>query len=97
MRCIHSNCGPVTRNRLREEVDVLKALADNGGHANVLEYVDSWDEDDHLYIQTTLCPMGNLATFLNEYGKNFDRLDEAYIWKIMADVADVSGHTLRLW
>ena len=57
----------------------------------MLEYVDSWDEDDHLYIQTTLCPMGNLATFLNEYGKNFDRLDEAYIWKILADVADVSG------
>jgi mitosis inhibitor protein kinase SWE1 len=80
------------RNRLREEVDVLKALTEHGGHANVLEYVDSWDEDDHLYIQTTLCPMGNLATFLNEYGKNFDRLEEAYIWKIMADVADVSRY-----
>lgn len=81
----------VPRNRLREEVDVLKALKEHGGHTNVLEYVDSWDEDDHLYIQTALCPMGNLATFLNEYGKSFDRLDEAYIWKILADVADVSS------
>ena len=62
----------------------------------MLEYIDSWDEDDHLYIQTALCPMGNLATFLDEYGKNFDRLDEAYIWKIMADVADVSCGDISL-
>ncbi|KAG8785435.1 hypothetical protein FRC15_001348 [Serendipita sp. 397] len=80
--------GPRHRNRLREEVDVLKGLSELGGHVNVLSYVDSWDEDDHLYIQTELCQMGNLATFLNEYGKQFDRLSEAYIWKILADVGD---------
>jgi mitosis inhibitor protein kinase SWE1 len=77
------------RNRLREEVEVLKALTERGGHINVLDYIDSWDEDDHLYIQTALCPMGNLSTFLNEYGKHFDRLEEAYIWKIVAEVGDV--------
>ncbi|PVG02484.1 kinase-like protein [Serendipita vermifera] len=76
------------RNRLREEVQALKTLTEKGGHANVLEYIDSWDEDDHLYIQTSLCPMGNLSTFLNEYGKHYDKLEEAYIWKILADVSD---------
>ncbi|KAG8834703.1 hypothetical protein FRC17_007609 [Serendipita sp. 399] len=80
--------GPRHRNRLREEVEVLKGLSELGGHVNVLGYVDSWDEDDYLYIQTELCQMGNLATFLNEYGKQFDRLSEAYIWKILADVGD---------
>jgi hypothetical protein len=34
---------------------------------------------------------------LNEYAKNFDRLEEAYIWKIMADVADVSRYNPGLW
>jgi hypothetical protein len=33
--------------------------------------------------------MGNLSTFLNEYGRHFDRLEEAYIWKIVAEVGDV--------
>jgi mitosis inhibitor protein kinase SWE1 len=82
---------------LREEVDALKSLTERGGHVNVLEYIDSWDEDDHLYIQTALCAMGNLATFLNEYGKHFDRLEEAYIWKIMAEVGDVSVESLLNW
>jgi hypothetical protein len=62
---------------------------------NVLEYVDSWDEDDYLYIQTSLCPMGNLSTFLNEYGKHYDKLEEAYIWKILADVSDVGVNCFR--
>lgn len=78
-------------------MDALKSLTERGGHVNVLEYIDSWDEDDHLYIQTALCAMGNLATFLNEYGKHFDRLEEAYIWKIMAEVGDVSVESLLNW
>lgn len=80
--------GPRHRMRLREEVDALKTLTERGGHPNVLRYIDSWDEEDHLHIQTELCQMGNLSTFLNEYGKKFDKLDEGYIWKIVADVGD---------
>lgn len=79
-----------TSKRLWEEVEVLRALNARGGHANVLDFVDGWDEDDHLFIQTSLCAMGNLATFLNEYGRLFDRLGEAQVWKIVTDVADVS-------
>lgn len=62
----------------------------------MLGYVDSWDEDDQLFIQTVLCPMGNLSTFLNEYGKHYDRLEEAYIWKIAADVSDVSCQSVAI-
>ncbi|EKM81062.1 hypothetical protein AGABI1DRAFT_56372 [Agaricus bisporus var. burnettii JB137-S8] len=83
------------RLRLREEVDILKHLSRaafdcgaNGRHPNVLAYIDSWDEDDFLYIQTELCESGNLARFLWEYGRVFPRLDEARIWKIIADLSN---------
>lgn len=85
------------RLRLREEVDILKHLSRtafdcgaNGRHPNVLAYIDSWDEEDFLYIQTELCESGNLARFLWEYGRVFPRLDEARIWKIIADLSNVS-------
>ncbi|OBZ68042.1 Mitosis inhibitor protein kinase wee1 [Grifola frondosa] len=75
------------RLRLREEVEILKLLSAAGGHANILAYVDSWEEDETLYIQTELCELGNLAHFLWEYGRAFARLDEARVWKIVAELS----------
>ena len=85
-----------SRLRLREEVDVLQhlckaAAAEGGPHPNVLAYIDSWEEDEMLFIQTELCELGNLARFLWEYGKVFPRLDEARVWKVFADLSNVSG------
>lgn len=89
-RIVASLADDGTSTRLWEEVEILRALNAQGGHVNVLDFIDGWDEDDHLFIQTSLCAMGNLATFLNEYGRLFDRLAEAQVWKIVTDVADVS-------
>ncbi|KAF8345965.1 hypothetical protein F5887DRAFT_964294 [Amanita rubescens] len=79
------------RLRLREEVDVLKHLAQRSrtpaGHPNVLGYIDSWEEDEALFIQTELCESGNLAHFLWQYGRVFPRLDEARVWKIIVDLS----------
>ncbi|KAI0356125.1 hypothetical protein OH77DRAFT_1401291 [Trametes cingulata] len=87
------------RLRLREEVEILKLLSEvaahspdatvraAGRHPNVLGYVDSWEEDETLYIQTELCELGNFAHFLWEYGRAFPRLDEARVWKIMAELS----------
>ncbi|KAH9855156.1 hypothetical protein C2E23DRAFT_814673 [Lenzites betulinus] len=87
------------RLRLREEVDILKHLSAaalratdatvraSGRHPNILGYVDSWEEDETLYIQTELCELGNFAHFLWEYGRAFSRLDEARVWKIMAELS----------
>ncbi|KAI0633439.1 hypothetical protein C8Q77DRAFT_1058135 [Trametes polyzona] len=87
------------RLRLREEVDILKHLSEaaarspdanvraSGRHPNILGYVDSWEEDETLYIQTELCELGNFAHFLWEYGRAFPRLDEARVWKIMAELS----------
>lgn len=78
------------RLRLREEVDILAHLSARGAHSNVLTYVDSWEQDDALFIRTELCELGNFARFLWEYGRTFPRLDEARVWKIMADLSNVS-------
>ncbi|TBU22720.1 kinase-like domain-containing protein [Dichomitus squalens] len=87
------------RLRLREEVDILKHTSDAAArssdtsirparrHPNILAYVDSWEEDETLYIQTELCELGNFAHFLWEYGRTFPQLDEARVWKIMAELA----------
>ena len=61
-----------------------------GRHPNVLTYIDSWEEDEALFIQTELCESGNLARFLWEYGRVFPRLDEGRVWKIVVDLANVS-------
>lgn len=84
------------RLRLREEVDVLQHLSraaatEGGHHPNVLTYIDSWEEDEALFIRTELCELGNFARFLWEYGKVFSRLDEARVWKVFADLSNVSG------
>ncbi|KAJ7287800.1 kinase-like domain-containing protein [Mycena rebaudengoi] len=76
------------RLRLREEVEILQHLACGGVQPNVLTFVDSWEEDDVLYIQTELCELGNFAHFLWEYGRVFPRLDEARIWKIIVDLSN---------
>jgi len=85
------------RLRLREEVDILQHLSQaaydcglNGRHPNVLSYIDSWEENEMLFIQTELCESGSLARFLWEYGRVFPRLDEARVWKIIADLSNVS-------
>lgn len=85
--------GPRHRLRLREEVDILQhlsqaAVADPQGYANVLTYIDSWEEDDMLFMQTELCELGNFARFLWEYGRAFQRLDEARVWMIFADLSN---------
>lgn len=56
----------------------------------MLAYIDSWEQDDALFIQTELCDLGNLARFLWEYGRAFPRLDEARVWKIFVDLSNVS-------
>ena len=58
-----------------------------GRHPNVLGYIDSWEEEETLFIQTELCELGNFSSFLWAYGKAFPRLDEARVWKMFADLS----------
>lgn len=86
------------RLRVREEVDILEHLSikasrtcgSTGGvarHPNVLAYLDSWEEDEVLYIQTELCDMGNFGNFLWEFGRSYAYLDEGRMWKVIVDLS----------
>ena len=72
-----------------EEASILKKLCSKMAHRNVAKYVDSWEEDNMLFILTELYPLGNFAHFLSEYGTRFERLEEVRCWKILADLSSV--------
>jgi mitosis inhibitor protein kinase SWE1 len=73
------------RQRKLQEVKVLKAL----GHSDhVVHFIDSWEHNNHLYIQTEFCEEGSLDTFLLQVGYK-GRLDDFRIWKIMLELSEV--------
>ncbi|EKD13790.1 protein kinase [Drepanopeziza brunnea f. sp. 'multigermtubi' MB_m1] len=80
--------GTRDRQRKLQEVTVLKAL----GHSDhVLNFVDSWEETSHLYIQTEYCEEGSLDLFLSEVGRR-GRLDDFRIWKILLELGKGIKH-----
>jgi mitosis inhibitor protein kinase SWE1 len=74
------------RNRKLQEVNVLKAL---GKSDYVVNFLDSWEINNHLYIQTEFCDEGSLDVFLRRAG-NSARLDDFRIWKIALELGKVS-------
>ncbi|KAJ9095636.1 hypothetical protein QFC21_005508 [Naganishia friedmannii] len=76
------------KDRLRhlEEVDILRHLSSHPND-NVIHFVDAWEQNRQLFIQTDLY-LGTLGFFLEEYGRHFERLDEARAWKITRELAD---------
>ena len=67
------------------EVAALRAVR---GRENVLQLVNYWEEDYHLYIQTEYCSEGGLDSFLKQFGEH-GRLDDFRIWKILLEVCQV--------
>ncbi|MCJ1386961.1 hypothetical protein MMC17_010090 [Xylographa soralifera] len=75
--------GPRDRKRKLQEVQVLKTL---GRSDHTVELVDSWENKDHLYIQTEYCEEGSMDLFLDQVGRKA-RLDDFRIWKIMLELS----------
>ncbi|MCJ1399244.1 hypothetical protein MMC11_002446 [Xylographa trunciseda] len=75
--------GPRDRKRKLQEVQILKAL---GRSDHTVELVDSWENKDHLYIQTEYCEEGSMDLFLDQVGRKA-RLDDFRIWKIMLELS----------
>ncbi|KJZ73176.1 hypothetical protein HIM_07373 [Hirsutella minnesotensis 3608] len=74
--------GPRDRESKLREVQILQALT----HAeHVVQYVDSWEHNFHLYIQTEFCEEGTLDRFLGNVGRG-GRLDDFRIFKILQDL-----------
>ncbi|ELR08299.1 WEE protein kinase [Pseudogymnoascus destructans 20631-21] len=74
--------GNKDRQRKLQEVNVLKAL---GRSDHIIQLFDSWETNDHLYIQTEFCEEGTLQLFLRNVGMK-GRLDDFRIWKIMLEL-----------
>ncbi|KAE8379515.1 hypothetical protein BDV26DRAFT_165374 [Aspergillus bertholletiae] len=71
------------RERRMREVDVLKALK-NSDH--VISFMNNWEDNGHLYIQTEFCEEGSLDVFLAQVGLKA-RLDDFRIWKILLELS----------
>lgn len=71
------------RERRIREVDVLKSLTSSD---HVISFVDSWEDNGHLYIQTEFCEEGSLDVFLAQTGLKA-RLDDFRIWKILLELS----------
>lgn len=86
--------GTRTRAARMEEVQILQRLSQRAEEdedaENVVQMLDWWEADRHLYIATEWAENGNLATFLSESGR-VGRLDEWRVWKILTELA----HGLR--
>lgn len=84
--------GAKDRESKLREVNILKALR---GLPHVLQYVESWEKQFHLYIQTEYCEEGSLSEFLGNVG-SAGRLDDFRIWKILVEASMVSGSRARV-
>lgn len=76
--------GPRDRQRRMQEVQILQQLR---GHEHIVEYVDHWESNGYLYIQTQYCENGNLKDFLTQTGFK-GRLEDFRIYKILAETAE---------
>ncbi|MCJ1470726.1 hypothetical protein MMC07_009373 [Pseudocyphellaria aurata] len=82
-RSRHPFIGPKDRQRKLQEVNALRAL---GQTDHTVQFCDSWEDRNHLYIQTEFCEEGSLDSFLNQVGRKA-RLDDFRIWKIMLELS----------
>ena len=78
--------GPRDRLRKYQEVKTLRALRQND---HIVQFIDCWEDKNHLYIQTEFCEEGGLDKFLRQVGKTA-RLDDFRIWKILLELSLVS-------
>ncbi|KAI0842714.1 hypothetical protein F5Y06DRAFT_133652 [Hypoxylon sp. FL0890] len=80
--------GKKDRAHRTREVHVLQTLS---GYDHILQLIDSWEDNNCLYIQTEYCEEGGLDTFLSFVGVK-GRLDDFRIWKIMLEICKGLKH-----
>jgi len=78
--------GAKARESKLREVAILKSLSNSD---KVVHYIDDWELDGHLYIQTEFCSEGGLDSFLRLVGQA-GKLDDFRVWKILDETLQVS-------
>ncbi|KAH7118745.1 membrane-associated tyrosine [Dendryphion nanum] len=75
--------GPMDRSKKLREVELLERLR---GHDHVISLTDSWEFNNHLYIQMEFCENDTLSTFLCTHGyKGY--MDAFRVWKIALELS----------
>ncbi len=80
----------VLRSRQLEEVSILRNFSLDP-HPHVIDFVDSWEHKDRLYIRTELAKCGDLSRFLLSLG-DLSGLGEARIWKTLVELSSGLQH-----
>lgn len=89
----HSYQGHRDREMKLREARILQALS----HAeHVVHYIDDWEHNFHLYIQTEFCEEGTLEKFLGSVGRG-GRLDDFRIFKIFQDLCLVCAQSATVY
>ena len=70
----------------------VKMLDDVCDHPNIISYLDSFLEDDSLYIVLEWAHAGDLKRQIRKAQDKGARFDEILIWKIFTQVADALRH-----
>lgn len=82
--------GKKARKRIMKEVEAMKVLQENDpvaddGREYVVNFINEWTSNDHLYIMMEYCENGSLSNFLVENRNK--KLDEWRVWKILVEIA----------
>lgn len=83
--------GSKRRELIFEEVKILKILQENvsndfEGKEYVINLINDWEFDGHLYIMMEFCENGSLDKYLID-NASVNKLDEWRIWKILVEIA----------
>ena len=70
--------GDFDRKQRLEEVNKNEQLQ---GHPNCVHFLNAWEEQEHLYIQSELCEMS-----LKEYAESVQTVEEKEIWNMIVDL-----------
>jgi len=74
------------QKKLRE----VHAMQEIGRSEQIVQLINHWNANHHLYIQLEFCEEGSLEDFLAKAGLR-GRLDDFRIWKVLVDLCDVSN------
>jgi mitosis inhibitor protein kinase SWE1 len=76
--------------RQLEEVSILRNLSVEP-HPHVIDFIDSWEHNDRLFIRTELAECGDLSRFLLSLG-DYAGMGEAQVWKTLVELSSGLRH-----
>lgn len=77
-----------SRDKCLKEVEMMKPL----DHPNIIKYIDSFIENNELYIVTEWAEKGDLKKLIKEHSADENPFDEATIWEYIRQISSALKH-----